>query len=75
MLNFYKSNHYNPAKLRDTQRPLPYCDLDSSVSQPLCPHCKQTITIHQFTTHDGLSITTYHCGQDGDVVPLPRLSS
>lgn len=35
-----------------------------------CPYCQRHLIGYRFTTGDGLPITTYHCAQHGDVIPL-----
>lgn len=36
----------------------------------VCPHCKQLVQEHQFFTHCLNPITTWHCPQCGDVIPM-----
>lgn len=35
-----------------------------------CPRCQRDLTEYRFTTGDGLTIITYHCPEDGDVIPM-----
>lgn len=35
-----------------------------------CPHCRQRLARHEFTTPDGLKLATWHCKEHGDVLPV-----
>lgn len=35
----------------------------------VCPHCKVPVSSHRFEC-EGVMITTYHCPEHGDVVPM-----
>lgn len=58
IVDFQRSTYRDPVTLTATE---------------VCPHCKRQVTTHRFTTGDGQPITTYHCPEHSDVVPMRSL--
>ena len=47
-----------------------YRDQKELGAMDACPHCRQPLARHDFTTPDGLGLTTWHCKEHGDVLPV-----
>ncbi len=50
--------------------PVPPRSGDTPTATERCPHCQQRVTTHRFIMGDGHLITTHHCAQHGDVIPV-----
>ena len=48
---------------------------DTLISAKACSRCQQPVTEYRFTASDGFSITTYHCREHGDVIPMRGLGA
>lgn len=43
---------------------------DMLVSTKVCSRCQRRVTEYRFTACEGFAITTYHCMEHGDVIPV-----
>ena len=68
-----RSRKSSPRRNGELSAPIPPRSDDLPTTPEACPRCQRHLTGHRFTTNDGLSITTYHCAEHGDMIPMPGI--